>query len=482
MFPRVPDVPAECKVALDPGQAGSTGAFQLQASRRLAPLTACLAAAAQLVAAGSASGDDSVPRADAERLERRIQELGRIGANPGGGVSRVAFSPADVAGRSYISGLMEAAGLDVRIDTAGNLIGRRPGTEPALPVLMTGSHIDSVPQGGNYDGDVGVLGAVEVAELLEAHGIETRHPLEFVVFTDEEGGTVGSQAMAGRLGNEALDLTSHSGLTIRDGLRAVGGDPDRLAEARRARGSVAAFVELHIEQGAVLDETGIDIGVVEGIVGIRWWDVIVEGVANHAGTTPMDRRKDSLVAAAELALSVSRIASTTPGTQVATVGRIRAEPGAPNVIPGRVVMSLEIRDLDGGKIESVFRSVEQEARRIASARGVSVRFEEIDLALEPAPTDERLRWVIEEAAASLGLSHRRMPSGAGHDAQEMAHVAPMAMIFVPSVGGISHAPAEYTSPADLANGVDVLLRTLLAIDRGALGTREDRQPAVRVIE
>jgi N-carbamoyl-L-amino-acid hydrolase len=445
-------------------------------------MTACFAAVAQLGAAGPACGDDSAPRADAGRLERRIQELGRFGANPGGGVSRVAFGPADIAGRTYVHGLMEAAGLDVRTDTAGNLIGRRPGTDPDLPVLMTGSHIDSVPQGGNYDGDVGVLGAVEVAELLEAHGIETRHPLEFVVFTDEEGGTVGSQAMAGRLGHEALEVMSHSGLTIRDGIRAVGGDPDRLAEARRAPGSVAAFVELHIEQGAVLDEAGIDIGVVEGIVGIRWWDVTVEGVANHAGTTPMARRKDALVAAAELALAVNRVASTTPGTQVATVGRIRAEPGAPNVIPGRVVMSLEIRDLDAAKMESVFRSVEQEARRIVSARGVSIRFEEVDLALDPAPTDERLRRVIEEAAASLGLSHRRMPSGAGHDAQDMAHVAPMAMIFVPSVGGISHAPAEYTAPADLANGVNVLLRTLLAIDRGAPGARPDRQPAVRVSE
>ncbi len=416
-----------------------------------------------------AAPQDALPRADAARLERRIGELGRFGANPGGGVSRVAFSGADITGREYVKGLMRGAGLEVRVDAAGNVIGRRPGTDPALPVIMAGSHIDSVPQGGNYDGDVGVLGAIAVAELLREHGIPTRHPLEFVVFTDEEGGTVGSQAMAGRVGSDVLDLTSHSGLTIRDGIRAVGGNPDRLADAARRPGELAAYVELHIEQGAILDESGIDIGVVEGIVGIRWWDVTVTGVANHAGTTPMDRRHDALVTASELVLAVNRIASTMPGTQVATVGRIHAEPGAPNVIPGRVAMSLEIRDLDAARMEAVFRAVEVEAQRIANARGAAIRLDEVQMGLEPAPTDERLRKVIEASAASLGLSNRRMPSGAGHDAQEIARIAPMGMIFVPSRGGISHAPQEFTAPADLANGADVLLRTLLEIDRGALG-------------
>jgi N-carbamoyl-L-amino-acid hydrolase len=437
---------------------------------------AAIAAIAQAAMLACAVADEGLPRADAGRLESRIAGLGRFGANPEGGVSRVAFSDADIAGREYVKSLMRGAGLEVHIDVAGNIIGRRAGSEPGLPVIMTGSHIDSVPQGGNYDGDVGVLGAIEVAELLKAHAIATRHPFEFVVFTDEEGGTVGSQAMAGRLGAAAFDLASHSGLKIGDGIRAVGGDPARIAEARRAPGSLAAFVELHIEQGAILAESGIDIGVVEGIVGIRWWDVTVEGVANHAGTTPMDRRRDALVTAAELTLAVNRIATTTPGTQVATVGRIQAQPGAPNVIPGRVDMSLEIRDLATAKMESVFQAVETDARRIADARGTAIRFAEVDLALEPAPTDERLRAVIESAAASLGLSHWRMPSGAGHDAQDMAHVAPMGMIFVPSQGGISHAPQEYTTPADIANGADVLLRTLLSIDRGALRAG---QPAAR---
>jgi beta-ureidopropionase / N-carbamoyl-L-amino-acid hydrolase len=438
-------------------------------------LAAAVATAPVICAAAStppreASAGDKVPRAKAQRLEQRIRALGQFGANPAGGVSRVAFSDADLAGRKYVISLMRDAGLQVRIDTAGNIIGRRAGTDPTLPVIMTGSHIDSVPQGGNYDGDVGVLGAIEVAELMREHGIATRHPLEVVVFTDEEGGVVGSAAMAGRVGPEALAVVSHSGLTVRDGIRKLGGDPSRLADARRAPGTIAAFVELHIEQGAILEESRTDIGVVEGIVGIRWWDVTVDGTANHAGTTPMNRRRDALVAASELTLAVNRIASSMPGTQVATVGRIRAEPGAPNVIPGRVVMSLEVRDLAEDKMAAVFQAINTEAKHINAARGTPITFSELDVALAPAPTDERLRKVIEASADSLSLSHRRLPSGAGHDSQDMVHIAPMAMIFVPSKGGISHAPQEFTAASDIANGVDVLLRTLLAIDRGEAGT------------
>jgi len=394
--------------------------------------------------------------------------LSAFGANPQGGVSRLAFSAADIAGREYIKGLMRDAGLEVRVDTAGNIIGRRAGSDRRLPVIMLGSHIDSVPQGGNYDGDVGVIGAIEVAQLLHESGITMRHPIEVVVFTDEEGGVIGSRAMTSELGATALDVMSHSGVTIRDGIRAVGGDPDSLDQARRKPGELKAFIELHIEQGAILDESDIDIGVVEGIVGIRWWDVVVDGVANHAGTTPMARRQDALVSAAQLAIAVNDVANRAPGRHVATVGRIRAEPGAPNVIPGRVVMSLEIRDLDSAQMQRVFEAIQGEAREIARTRRTPISFHEIDVALDPAPTDERMRRIIAESAVALGLSHLTMPSGAGHDSQEMTRIAPTGMIFVPSVGGISHAPKEYTSAEDMANGASVLLRTLLAIDGGAL--------------
>ncbi len=412
--------------------------------------------------------ESTAPAVNEERIQQHIVELSKFGANPQGGVSRVAFSDADIAGRAYIRGLMQEAGLRVRVDTAGNVIGRREGSDPKLPAIMIGSHIDSVPGGGNYDGDVGVMGAIEVAHALNAKNVKLRHPLEVVSFTDEEGGLIGSLAMTGRLQPAALDVVSHSGKTIREGIRAVGGDPDRLDQARRARGDLAAFVELHIEQGALLDEGDVDIGVVEGIVGIRWWDVTIDGMANHAGTTPMNRRRDALLSAAEFVLAVNRVATTLPGRHVATVGRIRAEPGAPNVIPGRVVLSLEVRDLEAGKMQQVYDAIRAEAERIGKARETPFAFAELNVASEPAPTDPRVRGIIAQAADSLGLTHRAMPSGAGHDAQDMTHIAPTGMIFVPSAGGISHSPKEYTTPKDMANGANVLLRTVLAIDRGDL--------------
>lgn len=403
-----------------------------------------------------------------DRIQQHITQLSRFGANPEGGVSRVAFSDADIAGRKYVGGLMQEAGLTIRTDAAGNIIGRREGGNPKLPAILIGSHTDSVPHGGNYDGDVGVIGAIEVAQILNERGVRLQHPLEVVVFADEEGGTVGSFAMIGGLQPNALDLMTHSGKTIRDGIRAVGGDPDRLADARRKPGDFKAYIELHIEQGGILDESDIDIGVVEGIVGIRWWDVTVEGVANHAGTRPMNKRHDAMLSAAESALAVNRVATSIPGRQVATVGRIRAEPGAPNVIPGKVVMSLEIRDLDAAKITAVYDAVRAEAEKIAQARQTPISFAQLQTSSEPAPTDERVRRIIDKAAKSLKLSTRLMPSGAGHDAQEISHIAPTGMIFVPSVGGISHAPKEFTSQQDMANGANVLLQTVLAIDRGEL--------------
>jgi len=408
------------------------------------------------------------PAVNGDRIQQHVTALSKYGANPEGGVSRVAFSDADIAGRKYVAGLMQEAGLTIRTDAAGNIIGRREGSNAKLPPILIGSHTDSVPGGGNYDGDVGVIGAIEVAQTLQEHGVRLKHPLEVVIFADEEGGTVGSFAMIGRLQPDALDLTTHSGKTIRDGIRAVGGDPDRLAEAVRKPGDLTAYVELHIEQGAILDESDIDIGVVEGIVGIRWWDVTVEGIANHAGTTPMNRRRDALLSAAEFALAVNRVATSMPGRQVATVGRIRAEPGAPNVIPGKVVLSLEIRDLDAAKMTTVYDAIHAEADKIAQARQTPFTFTQLKVSSEPAPTDPRLQRIISKAASSLNLSTKLMPSGAGHDAQEISHIAPTGMIFVPSVGGISHAPQEFTSQQDMANGANVLLQTVLAIDRGEL--------------
>jgi N-carbamoyl-L-amino-acid hydrolase len=406
--------------------------------------------------------------ADSGRLQEHLTQLAQFGANPEGGVTRVAFSDADVAGRAYIKHLMETAGLQVRIDSAGNLIGRREGADRKLPAIMLGSHTDSVPHGGNYDGDVGVIGAIEVAQQLRDRRVRLRHALEVVDFTDEEGGLVGSRAMAGELSAATLDLVNMSGRSARDGIRVLGGDPDAVGHAHRNPGDLAAYLELHIEQGGALERTHTDIGVVEGIVGIHWWEATVTGVANHAGTTPMDQRHDALLGAAELVLAVNGAAKEFPGRQVATVGRIRAEPGAPNVIPGKVVLSIEVRDLDAARIAAVFERIRTRADQIARERAISIDFRDLEATAAPALTDPRIQRIITNEAHALGLTAMAMPSGAGHDAQDIARVAPIGMIFVPSVGGISHSPREYTAPADITNGVNVLMRALLAIDAGAL--------------
>jgi len=415
-----------------------------------------------------AAASPQPPMADSARLQQHLTELARFGANPDGGVSRVAFSEADIAGRAYMRQLMEAAGLDVRIDAAGNLIGRREGTDRSLPVIVVGSHTDSVPHGGNYDGDVGVIGAIEVAQQLGERHLRLNHTLEVVDFTDEEGGLVGSRAMAGELSAATLDLMNASGRSVRDGVRALGGDPDAVGSARRAPGQFAAYLELHIEQGGTLERTHTNIGVVEGIVGIHWWEATVTGMANHAGTTPMDQRHDALLAASELVLAVNAAATELPGRQVATVGRIRAEPGAPNVIPGKAVLSIEVRDLDAARIDAVFGRIRARAAAIAQARGVSIEFRDLEATAVPALTDARIQRIITNAVHAMSLTAMAMPSGAGHDAQDMAVLAPIGMIFVPSAGGISHSPREYTAPEDIAHGVNVLMRAVLAIDGGGL--------------
>lgn len=396
---------------------------------------------------------------------KHIHALAEFGKNPQGGVSRVAYSDADKQAREYVLGLMRDAKLHVSIDAAGNLIGRNPGGSRArLEPILIGSHIDTVPEGGNYDGVVGSMGAIEVAQTLAENGIVLRHPLEVVIFQNEEGGLIGSRAMDGELTERELDLVSRSGKTIRDGIKFIGGDPSKLAGVARKKGDIAAYLELHIEQGAILDTEKVNIGVVEGIVGINWWDVTIEGFANHAGTTAMNNRQDALLAAAKFIEAVNRIVTSVPGRQVGTVGRINALPGAPNVIPGKVVLSLELRDLDAAKINLLYERIHAEAQRIATASRTKFDFKEINVNI-PAPTDARIRSTITSAAGELGLSTKLMPSGAGHDAQDMARLGPVGMIFVPSVGGISHSPRELSHPHDITNGANVLLHTLLKLDR-----------------
>jgi beta-ureidopropionase / N-carbamoyl-L-amino-acid hydrolase len=403
-------------------------------------------------------------RVDGTRVNGWLGELARFGANPEGGVSRIGFSNADVAARAWLQEVMRSVGLTVRIDPAGNIIGELPGSRPGAKPLLFGSHIDSVPHGGNYDGDVGSLGAVEVVATIREKGYRNQHPLWVTVWCDEERGLTGSRGFIGTITAEQLARPNQDGVPLAQGIRKIGGDPEAMGSYRNEPGSIAGYVELHIEQGGILERTGIDIGVVEGIVTINSVNVTIEGFANHAGTTPMADRKNALIAASELVLAVDRIVKSHPGRQVGTVGRLQVKPGASNVIPGEVSLTIELRDLSAEKLSRVWTEIQAEGDHIMTRCGTT--WQAPWLAPSEADySDPRVRSTIAEAARTLSLTSQMMPSGAGHDAQSLSRIGPMGMIFVPSVGGISHSPKEYTRPEDVTNGVNVLLQTMLRLDQ-----------------
>lgn len=405
-------------------------------------------------------------RVDAARLRRRLEELSVYGRPQGGtfadGVSRVAYSDADVGGRKYAMQAMAEAGLKPRIDPAGNIFGARVGMDASLPRILFGSHIDSVPNGGNFDGDVGSMSAIEVMQTLEESHVTTKHPLETVIWSNEEN-LVGSPLAAGGM-DESVLARVFNGIRVEDGLRKIGGDPARLVEAHIPPPAFCCYLELHIEQGGTLDKARIPIGVVEGIVSIDEYEVEIRGFANHAGTTPMPERRNALLAAAKLIEAVQEVVTREPGRQVGTVGQLQVYPNAHNVVPGLVKHTIELRDLSAEKIGRLGDEIQRRAQEIARETGTEIQIKKVDHD-PPAMADPGIQKTVEEAAARLGLKTVRLPSGAGHDAQWMARLAPMGMIFVPSVGGISHSPKELTTWQDCANGANVLLHTILVLDR-----------------
>jgi N-carbamoyl-L-amino-acid hydrolase len=316
----------------------------------------------------------------------------------------------------------------------------------------------------SYDGVVGVMSAIEVARTLHESGFVLDHPLEIVVWSNEEGGKTGSRSYNGSVEEKEFDLAILSDKTIGDGLRFIGGSPEQLSGNIREPGSISSYIELHVEQGAFLDKENISIGVVQGIVGIRRWNISIDGFANHAGTTPMDQRQDALYTAALLIAEVRRLITEEPGRQVGTVGRIQAFPGAPNVIAGQVKMSLEIRDLEMNKIQLLFDRIRDSANTLSEQTATTIVFDQY-YESPAAITDERIKALIQDSADALGLSARHMPSGAGHDAQSLAGIAPLGMIFVPSKDGISHAPSEFTSEQQITDGANVLLQTIIRMDQ-----------------
>jgi N-carbamoyl-L-amino-acid hydrolase len=404
-------------------------------------------------------------RVNEQRIEQRIFELAAFGKNEKGEPYRVAYSQGDIEGRAYFMDLMRKAGLEVYVDFAGNIIGKRAGKDPSKKPIAFGSHIDMVPNGGNYDGAYGSITALEIIEVLNENKIITNHPLEVIIFQNEEGGLVGSRALTGNLKKEALSQKSASGLSLEEGIRAIGGDPERLDEVVRKKGDLAAFLEIHIEQSKVLEAQGIDVAIVEGIVGIEDWDITVIGMANHAGSTPMNDRQDALIAAAKLVLAVNEVVNSYEGAQVGSVGKISVPSGAPNIIPGRVEMSLQMRDLSTEKIMKMYADIERRAEQIAKETNTKIQFENLNLGTTPTFASEEIQEKMMAAANALAISYIKMQSGAGHDVQEMAALGPIGLVFIPSKDGISHNPKEYSTSKEMANGADIMLRTVLLLDR-----------------
>jgi N-carbamoyl-L-amino-acid hydrolase len=396
---------------------------------------------------------------DSVSLYERIQLISRTDT------TRLAYSEEDVRGRAVVMEMMQNVGLNVSVDAAGNIVGRRPGRE-RRPPLAFGSHVDTVRNGGIYDGILGVMAAVECVGVLQKVGYTTAHPLELIVFANEEGqrfgALCGSRALVGSLRADDLARVDESGRTLAEAIQSVGGDPAQLPSAVREEGDIAAFVELHIEQGGTLEKAGVPIGIVEGISGISYTDVRVTGTANHSGTTTMGLRKDALIAAAELVLCVQR-AALEKRCHVATVGQLTVSPNATNVIPGEVTFTIEIRDLDREKILASLKHIRECGQQIAFRSKIEIEFSDRKL-IDPVPCSQVVRDAIVRSCADLGLQFQTLPSGAGHDAQMMAQLGPTGMIFVPSTGGISHSPGEFTTSEDCARGTQVLLETIVRLD------------------
>lgn len=401
-------------------------------------------------------------RIDGERLLASLRELGRFGALEGGGTNRLALGDADRAARDWTVARMQALGMDVVVDAIGNVIATCAGTED-LPPVMTGSHIDTVRTGGLYDGNYGVMAGLEAVATLRAAGRRTRRPIQVAFFTNEEGARfqpdmLGSLVMVGGLPlAEALATrAADDGARLGDELARIG----YAGSAPVGAPVVDSFVELHIEQGPVLDRQGLDIGVVEGVQGICWMEFTFDGTSNHAGTTPMELRRDAGAAAMRTGAFVHALAQRYGGRQLGTVGALQLKPNLINVIPQQAVMTVDLRNTDGERLRAAQAEVLAHARSLCAEMGLGFSHRQLaDFA--PVRFDPALVDSVERHACAQGLTTLRMPSGAGHDAQMLARVCPTAMIFVPSENGLSHNVREHTSPEQLARGADVLLQVLL---------------------
>lgn len=404
---------------------------------------------------------------DLKRVIKDIETLATFNATPGNGVTRLSFTKEDRQARDYIRNKMEAIGLKIWEDGYSNLFGRREGKNPKAPVIMIGSHYDSVINGGPLDGVLGVVAALEILRIFEENNIGNYYPIEMVAMNDEEGvrfgtGISNSRAMAGLIDEKELDnFKDKDGISIREAMIQFGIIPD-LKDAIRPKGSIKTFIELHIEQGPVLEAERKDIGLVETIVGLDRYEVIIKGMSGHAGTTPMDKRKDALVGASEFILAVNRIAKEIGDGTVGTVGQLSLTPNASNVIPGYVNLSLDIRSTKEDNIKAFYNRLIEESEYIKSKYHIDIQITH-NLYIQPVNMSDKNIALMEKVCQKLGYTYMRMNSGAGHDAMIMAKMAPSSLIFVPSKAGLSHHPDEWTDYEDIEKGIALMLNTVLEL-------------------
>lgn len=406
---------------------------------------------------------------DPQRLQTLIDGLDQFTATPGKGTTRLTYSPEFRQAGDFLRGQMEAAGLSVREDAVGNVIGRLEGRDSGLAPVLVGSHFDSVPNGGKFDGQVGVIAGIEIALLFRDHGLVPERSVEFIAMIEEEGtrfggGMLSSRILTGKVGMpQLLAFTDDAGISFAEAMAGYGLDPAQAHEAVREPGSVHAFLELHIEQGPMLEAAQEDVGIVDRVVGMGQLKVTFRGRAGHAGTTPMNARRDALVGAVTALAQLPDLARAIGEGAVLTVGKMEVSPGGANVIPDLVTFSLDIR----APRKEVVRSLIDRTRAVieqAGGNGLTVEVEE-QLFIDPVPLSAELHQKLSHHAERLGLKSRAMVSGAGHDAMVMADFAPTGLVFVPSRNGISHAPDEWTDPEELAKGVDVIFLALCELVR-----------------
>jgi N-carbamoyl-L-amino-acid hydrolase len=410
-------------------------------------------------------------RVNARRLQDDLDSLAQIGRLPGGGISRTAYSAADAQARQWYLDRCDRGGLTLRLDGLGNMFALPAGADQAVPAVWSGSHIDTVPDGGGFDGAVGAVAALECVRRIAESGIELPRPVCAVVFSDEEGNyggrLLGSYGLAH--GYSQADLESvrgRDGDALLDTLASWNWAAGSPTQTRLPRGAMHSYVELHIEQGPRLEAAGIDIGVVTSIVGLCGAAVEFTGQADHAGTTPMSQRRDALAAAADFLTRLPPLAAAVSPAAVITCGLIRIEPGGANVVPGLASLSVDFRDPERDNVELMRTRIEEEARAAAARHSVGLTWQLHPL-VDPVSLDTSVQAMIGQSADELELTRMSLPSGAGHDAQNMAVLAPTGMIFVPSRNGRSHSPAEYTDPEAIERGANVLLATLVRLARQA---------------